>query len=131
MCSNKEKMSCDEPDRIVSYFSLAQFAINNGIISKDIDQEEIVNYLLKFNCNNFGIVDSLFQPYASGVYPIGALVNHSCLPNCVITYDKYFVYFNNNRIKYLDVYVKFIKVMKLHIHMLIVCLQENQEKKNY
>jgi len=43
--------------------------------------------LLKFRVNNFGITDNLLNVIASGVYPLGALLNHSCNPNCILRYQ--------------------------------------------
>mmetsp|Transcript_19762 Transcript_19762/g.38702 ORF Transcript_19762/g.38702 Transcript_19762/m.38702 type:complete len:360 (-) Transcript_19762:1389-2468(-) len=40
----------------------------------------------RFDRNNFGIVDSLYVTVALGVYPVGAMLNHSCAPNCVLFY---------------------------------------------
>ena len=40
-----------------------------------------------FRRNNFGIVDSLHSPVGEGVYPCAALLNHSCVPNCVLRYE--------------------------------------------
>eukprot|EP00397_Hematodinium_sp_SG-2012_P017675 GEMP01018085.1.p1 GENE.GEMP01018085.1~~GEMP01018085.1.p1 ORF type:complete len:489 (+),score=95.54 GEMP01018085.1:81-1469(+) len=52
--------------------------------------EVLRNILNRFSCNNFAIVDELFNPIAAGVYPHGAMLNHSCAPNCVLTYHKGF-----------------------------------------
>ena len=40
----------------------------------------------RFRINNFGIVDSIMNLLGSGVYPLGALLNHSCTPNCILRY---------------------------------------------
>lgn len=42
--------------------------------------------LTAFDRNNFSIFDALQVSQASAVYPAGALLNHSCAPNCVLTY---------------------------------------------
>jgi len=42
--------------------------------------------LLKFRHNNFGIQNELQQVIACGVFPTGAILNHSCDPNCILTY---------------------------------------------
>jgi SET and MYND domain-containing protein len=52
-----------------------------------VSMREIQALLQRFECNNFAIVDALFLPIGAGLYPYGALLNHSCEPNCVITYD--------------------------------------------
>lgn len=50
---------------------------------------EFFEHLLhKFQCNNFGILDSLQFVIGHGVYPKGAILNHSCDPNCVLTYHR-------------------------------------------
>eukprot|EP00529_Nitzschia_sp_RCC80_P011190 CAMPEP_0113464094 /NCGR_PEP_ID=MMETSP0014_2-20120614/13015_1 /TAXON_ID=2857 /ORGANISM="Nitzschia sp." /LENGTH=638 /DNA_ID=CAMNT_0000356147 /DNA_START=20 /DNA_END=1936 /DNA_ORIENTATION=- /assembly_acc=CAM_ASM_000159 len=40
----------------------------------------------RFRINNFGIVDSMMDLVGSGVYPLGALLNHSYTPNCILRY---------------------------------------------
>lgn len=42
--------------------------------------------LSAFECNNFLVVDDLFHGRAAGVFPAGALLNHSCAPNATLTY---------------------------------------------
>lgn len=43
--------------------------------------------LRKFRCNNFGIQNALQTVIGHGVFPKGAILNHSCDPNCVLTYE--------------------------------------------
>jgi hypothetical protein len=40
-----------------------------------------------FQANNFGITDQLQTVIGGGVYPVGAILNHSCAPNCILTYS--------------------------------------------
>jgi len=40
-----------------------------------------------FNTNNFGIFNDLHQVIGSGVYPMTAILNHSCCPNIILTYQ--------------------------------------------
>jgi len=49
--------------------------------------KEIVEMLLRFDANNFGIVDELLFFLGAGIYPAGAMLNHSCHHNCAIRYD--------------------------------------------
>ena len=41
---------------------------------------------LALDVNDFSVTDELFVPRAAGVYPLGALLNHSCAPNCAPAY---------------------------------------------
>ncbi|CAG9461261.1 unnamed protein product [Pedinophyceae sp. YPF-701] len=42
--------------------------------------------LRAFRANNFAVQDDLLGQVASGVFPAGAILNHACLPNAVVTY---------------------------------------------
>ena len=37
--------------------------------------------------NNFDVCDEQLLPWAYGTYPIGALLNHSCVPNVGIVFE--------------------------------------------
>lgn len=50
-------------------------------------QTELQDLLRIFRVNNFGITDELHKVIASAVYPLGALLNHSCSPNCLLRYQ--------------------------------------------
>jgi len=50
-------------------------------------EEQLECDLRRFRVNNFGVTDSMQRVVASGVYPLGALLNHSCAPNCLLRYD--------------------------------------------
>ncbi len=39
-----------------------------------------------FRCNNFAILNPLFQAVGAGVYPYAAILNHSCCPSVLLTY---------------------------------------------
>jgi hypothetical protein len=68
-------------------------AATSAIIARFKDQTrgnvraQLERYLRIFRVNNFGVVDSLLRIIAGGVYPLGALLNHSCQPNCVLRYN--------------------------------------------
>jgi hypothetical protein len=47
---------------------------------------ELLRYLCGFYCNNFVISNDELFPIGYGTFPIGALFNHSCYPNCIILY---------------------------------------------
>eukprot|EP00775_Hariotina_reticulata_P013528 gene13528-biopygen15414 len=45
--------------------------------------KEIAQLLACFACNNHTVCDEELRPIGVGLYPRGALINHSCSPNCV------------------------------------------------
>jgi hypothetical protein len=47
---------------------------------------DLENILRRFSVNNFGIVNDMMRMTGSGVYPLAALLNHSCAPNCILRY---------------------------------------------
>ncbi|KAJ3256430.1 hypothetical protein HDU77_003150 [Chytriomyces hyalinus] len=56
---------------------------------KSIDPDTLVNVMCKLACNAVGIVDVEGQiDCGVGLYPsLIALVNHSCVPNCAVTFE--------------------------------------------
>ena len=48
--------------------------------------DELSGLLSSFACNDFSIWDELLVAVGAGVYPLGALLNHSCEPNVVLYY---------------------------------------------
>lgn len=77
----------------VYYNPLATIDSADLILASIIGQhcQESNPYLLRrlqqFHCNNFGIVDDLINCVGSGEFPAAALLNHSCIPNCILRYD--------------------------------------------
>ena len=45
--------------------------------------QEVALLLARFSCNNHSICDEELRPIGAGLYPLGALLNHSCRPNCM------------------------------------------------
>ena len=78
----------DTPGTTEKYQKLAKALIAHGakILPDGTSTDEICDILAKFQCNNFSIVDDLFISVGAGIYPVGALLNHSCLSNCVLSY---------------------------------------------
>ncbi|KAL3935502.1 MAG: hypothetical protein SGBAC_008989 [Bacillariaceae sp.] len=54
--------------------------------NKEAIRQQMEDLLRIFRVNNFGITDELLKVIASAVYPLGALLNHSCQPNCILRY---------------------------------------------
>ena len=42
---------------------------------------EVARLLARFACNNHTICDEELRPIGVGIYPLAAMVNHSCEPN--------------------------------------------------
>ncbi|CAH1762410.1 13355_t:CDS:2 [Entrophospora sp. SA101] len=53
----------------------------------NLSEDDLINFLCKFYCNNFSIHDYQIFTFGDGTYPIGALINHSCRPNSIVMYD--------------------------------------------
>jgi hypothetical protein len=62
------------------------FMGKTGDTSKEWISQQVEVLLRIFRVNNFGITDELLRVVASAVYPLGALLNHSCKPNCILRY---------------------------------------------
>ena len=50
-------------------------------------EDQLERDMRRFRVNNFGVTDSLVRVIGGAVYPLGALLNHSCSPNCLVRYD--------------------------------------------
>lgn len=78
-------MQSDTRGRLDSRFrSLLALGVDRGLLPATTDTEQAL--LNAFDCNNFSVVDELMMQRAAGVYPLGALLNHSCCPNAVMQY---------------------------------------------
>lgn len=90
----KSSLSMDSVDQLmVTEATNAIWAKRSQLYGKGNDgrtQESIrhaMEILLRiFRVNNFGITNELLQVVANAVYPLGALLNHSCQPNCLLRY---------------------------------------------
>ncbi|CAB9523758.1 lysine methyltransferase SMYD2 [Seminavis robusta] len=77
-----------------SHYEIAKLVLSLNLLSPDLIDTTtttttmmIVELLARFDSNNFGIVDDLLFFLGAGVYPAGAILNHSCEPNCGIFYQ--------------------------------------------
>lgn len=57
-------------------------------IASKITPRHIALLIARFSCNNHTICDDELRPFGLGVYPLTAMANHSCTPNCVHTFGK-------------------------------------------
>ena len=65
------------------YYNISETASNDHQLGVDVE-----NILRRFSVNNFGVVDDMMSVTGSGVYPLAALLNHSCAPNCFLRYTR-------------------------------------------
>eukprot|EP01051_Picozoa_sp_SAG22_P002983 SAG22_NODE_139_length_18025_cov_4.352058_4_plen_1082_part_00 len=50
-------------------------------------EKDAAKLLCQFQCNNFGVSTELLAAVGKAVFPAGALLNHSCAPNVVLSYS--------------------------------------------
>lgn len=58
-----------------------------GLMPDGTTPEELATLLQQFDKNNFAILDDLLVVVGMGVYPFAARLNHSCAPNCVLSFE--------------------------------------------
>lgn len=51
------------------------------------DVKHVAQLLARFACNSHTVCDEELRPIGVGIYPLGALINHSCTPNCVQSFE--------------------------------------------
>jgi len=51
-----------------------------------IERNVLFELLCRFSCNNFAFCDNLYISIGASVFPTGAILNHSCKPNCIVSY---------------------------------------------
>ena len=79
-------------DGATTHFSrIIHAALTAGFLAATptIDTEALIRVALSFDVNDFAITDDLLATRASGVFPAGALLNHSNSPNCVTLFTTF------------------------------------------
>eukprot|EP00729_Bicosta_minor_P001163 gene1163-12050_t len=84
--SHKSEMKAAHPKLFEQLRKTAALAASVDLGQGVADASALLEHLCRFHCNNFGIVTPLFNPEGAGCYPWGALLNHGCNGNCVLTY---------------------------------------------
>lgn len=83
-------MSCDTNEERLAR-EIPRAAVLRQILGDRVgagwDERALARLLVQADCNNFSIFNDLLSSLGSGVFPIGALLNHSCVGNCVMQYD--------------------------------------------
>lgn len=56
--------------------------------SREAWEAIVVDMLCRFQCNNFCVATDMLAQEGAAVYPLGALLNHACVPTCVLSYER-------------------------------------------
>ena len=80
-----------EPSDMSSVLEVARNVIESGLLGNAVHAvsgaKEVATMLLRFGCNNFAVTSNLLVTIGAAVCPAGAILNHSCQPNCAVTWD--------------------------------------------
>ncbi|KAL5558349.1 hypothetical protein UlMin_034560 [Ulmus minor] len=73
--------------QLVLYAQMANL-VNLILQQSDINIKEIAENFSKLACNAHTICDSELRPLGTGLFPVISIINHSCLPNCVLVFEE-------------------------------------------
>jgi len=71
----------------MAQITVEALAASNPASPVAVEVHHVVGLLERFQRNNFGVWNELLVPVAASVFPFGALLNHACEYNCVLSYD--------------------------------------------
>ncbi|KAK1301368.1 Histone-lysine N-methyltransferase ASHR1 [Acorus calamus] len=73
-------------EQLVLYAQMANL-VRLVLPSTEIDVKNITMNFSRLACNAHSICDSELRPLGTGLYPVISIINHSCLPNSVLTFE--------------------------------------------
>jgi [histone H3]-lysine4/36 N-trimethyltransferase SMYD len=76
-----------ESNEALAQWICAALGETTTTMTTSISEADVVALLERMQVNNFSIDDESLTSIGSGAYPLGALLNHSCRPNCALSYD--------------------------------------------
>ncbi|KAL9245528.1 hypothetical protein vseg_019171 [Gypsophila vaccaria] len=80
-------MSELEEKQLILYAQMANLV--NAILQwPRLNLKEVAENFSKLACNAHSICDSELRPLGTGLYPVVAIINHSCLPNSVLVFEE-------------------------------------------
>ncbi|CAN6476212.1 unnamed protein product [Victoria cruziana] len=79
-------MSDVDEKQLVSFAQMANL-VNVILPLEEISIKEIAQNFSRLACNAHTICDSELRPLGTGLYPVISIINHSCLPNCVLLFE--------------------------------------------
>jgi hypothetical protein len=78
--------------RMTDNTQLLSIGFKLGIFGPGTTPDDVSTLLLPlltaFQSNNFALTNGLLITQGAGIFPLGALLNHSCEPSCVIVYEQ-------------------------------------------
>lgn len=86
------------PEKLAQFREMAQLVLlllarsKFNADGKSVEQlgdelmDRVVRLFCRVNCNAFTICDDTNAPVGIGLFPRGALFNHSCAPNCIVSF---------------------------------------------
>ena len=81
----------DSPMRAPADRIAVEIARTNGLLDASVSDDDARRMVSAFDRNNFSVTDDIMMGKAAGVYPAGAILNHSCAPNCCLSYSDYWL----------------------------------------
>ena len=83
-----EAMERDGRTRDIDAWTVSvRLAKDLRLVPREADDEACRALVSSFARNNFVVCNDLMVPKAAGCFPAGALLNHSCAPNCSLSYS--------------------------------------------